>query len=411
MSWEALRAAAIERRDAGAPAEAAALLTEGLARWPEDLELRLLRAQAFLRAGALEPAKQDYLGVLERAPGNAAAELGLGDLALAAGDDDEAQAHYERALSAAPGLPDALAGLGWLRLAAGDLAGARADFQGALTGQPGHPGATEGMRLLGDPSGVSLLAYAGGQTSAAAGAGSAISLVTVLSADGRLFDTASAGVTWRRLAALTGRSTSSAQQELHGRLAWDFGRLRANLYGARLFAPELATLPNGFAPASSVHSAGMLGGGLTLRGPFTYAGHLLWTAHDDDVRVLQAQLGASHLLTSWLRAGLDLRTQYDGTEAYPSVGLELAAGSARTFVAVGGRYGDEGRPVELTTASIYSLDALRAYTANVRLSTALGDPVQLTLSWDGEGYATTTPSGNETTSLVHRVGAALFVTF
>ena len=41
------------------------------------------------------------------------------------------------------------------------------------------------------------------------------------------------------------------------------------------------------------------------------------------------------------------------------------------------------------------------------LGTSLGDPVQLTLSWDGEAYSTLTPSGTSRTTLVQRVGLAL----
>ena len=274
-SFVALESAAIARRDAGEPAEAVELLTDGIERWPEDPSLRLLRAQAYLRLGDTAAAREDYLAVLAQAPD--------------------------------------------------------------------HEGAREGLRLLGPASGLTLVAFGGAQSTGASGPAS-LALISVLSADARLFDTSGAGLTWRRIATLSSRSSNAPQQELHGRLAWEWGRLRAGLYGARLFAPEFAALPGGLAAKSTVHGAGMVGAGLTLRGPYTYAGHVLYTQHDDEVDVVQTQAGASRLFTSWLRGGLDVRLQADGSDAFPSAGLGLAAGGERTFVAVSGRFGDELRP-------------------------------------------------------------------
>lgn len=126
--------------------ETLAGLDRALVRDPADLGLRVRRAEARLRAGALELCAADLAEVLLRAPSRPDALVLSARLHLARGDRARARALLDRVLAAEPYAP-AARDRDALRTQEGDLDGARADLDLALAKHPEPDGFLERARL------------------------------------------------------------------------------------------------------------------------------------------------------------------------------------------------------------------------------------------------------------------------
>jgi len=109
-----LFALADRRRREGRAADAARLVTAGLAREPNNVTGHLLAAYLHVAARTVEPARQEFRWVLARDPAHPRALLGLARLALEENDVDACRASLTQALRFYPDFPEAQALLGAL---------------------------------------------------------------------------------------------------------------------------------------------------------------------------------------------------------------------------------------------------------------------------------------------------------
>ncbi len=121
-------------------------LDQALVHEPGDLDLRVRRADARLRAGALELCAADLTEVLARAPERPDARVLKARLFAQRGQRPEAIAELDRVLAATLFVPAARERAA-LRKQAGDLAGARADLDLALAARPEPDGFLERARI------------------------------------------------------------------------------------------------------------------------------------------------------------------------------------------------------------------------------------------------------------------------
>lgn len=122
----------------------------------EILASGLRTARGLAATGDDEAAKQCYLDLLRRDPGNATALVELAVLAEASGHRSAARSAYTRAIAVDPDNPAAHSGLGTLSLRENDWAAARRHYQAALAADPAFVPAQQGfarvLSALGDPS-------------------------------------------------------------------------------------------------------------------------------------------------------------------------------------------------------------------------------------------------------------------
>ena len=118
-----------------------------LADLPEHASARGVLAFALLNQGRVEEAKDQYLQMIARNPGEFRVHAVLGSIALRNGDLDAAVRHYRDALAAAPKFVDAMSGLGLVAMMRGDEIEAKTWFDRVIEIDPSFPGV---YRLLGD---------------------------------------------------------------------------------------------------------------------------------------------------------------------------------------------------------------------------------------------------------------------
>jgi len=109
------------------------LCDDYLAAYRDDVEIRRIRAHAYLSTGEAQRAIEEYEQLLERSPDNEpiATELAMA-YAAAGRTDDRAISLYRRALRVAPKLDILYRGLGCAQAKRGDLEGAITQFRSAL---------------------------------------------------------------------------------------------------------------------------------------------------------------------------------------------------------------------------------------------------------------------------------------
>ncbi len=126
---------------------------------PQDRAMDLLiDALEHQRAGRLDDAERDYLGVLELTPGNPDALHLMGVLCYQRGDLDQALKLIRQALSRADGAASYWSNLGNVLRAQGDMAGAIDAYQTALQRQPDLADAANNLGSAYAQSGQSDLA-------------------------------------------------------------------------------------------------------------------------------------------------------------------------------------------------------------------------------------------------------------
>ena len=121
---------------AGKKAEAIPEYEESVRMNPADVASQANLATAYLELGRLDDAERVLKGILVIDPSSAAAQNGLGVLAIQRQDGAAARAHFEKAVELDPGLVDAYLNLGLLYKMAGDNPRARASFQQFLAKAP-----------------------------------------------------------------------------------------------------------------------------------------------------------------------------------------------------------------------------------------------------------------------------------
>jgi glutathione synthase/RimK-type ligase-like ATP-grasp enzyme len=134
-------------------------VTDRLARQPDALDARFERASLLRALGQFEPAKQEYLDVLRRAPHHFGALNDLGTLLFERGFRSAARTAYRQAVLHHPANPIGHINLANLLLAAGELVAAQAHYEVALRIDPDDTHANRGI--------ANLLAQAGDHAGAA----------------------------------------------------------------------------------------------------------------------------------------------------------------------------------------------------------------------------------------------------
>ncbi len=119
-----------------------------LAGAPDDIEARFDRARMLTLLGRTEPAKQEYLQILRRAPGHFGALNNLGALLVETGYRTAARTAYAEAVARHPDQPMARVNLANLLREQGEGEAARGHYQAALDLAPDHPEAHQGLALL-----------------------------------------------------------------------------------------------------------------------------------------------------------------------------------------------------------------------------------------------------------------------
>jgi tetratricopeptide (TPR) repeat protein len=113
---------------AGRPARADVVLTEALRLAPDDVELRMDRAQALAARGGFKAALADLDRARALAPERADILVFRGSALRHLGEPEKALADLERALALDPAQPEGLLERGILKRLAGDKDGARLDW-------------------------------------------------------------------------------------------------------------------------------------------------------------------------------------------------------------------------------------------------------------------------------------------
>jgi hypothetical protein len=119
-----------------------------LARQPNHVELRYLRAGLLAHASRTDEAREAYLGVLALDPTHFGALNDLGTLLYAAGFRAAARIAYAEAIRHQPDNPIARINLANALLADGEADEARLNYEAALIVAPDHPDAHQGMANL-----------------------------------------------------------------------------------------------------------------------------------------------------------------------------------------------------------------------------------------------------------------------
>ncbi|HTW83309.1 MAG TPA: tetratricopeptide repeat protein [Candidatus Sulfotelmatobacter sp.] len=119
-----------------------------LARSPDDVGLRLERAQLLEDLGLREDSAAAYVHVLVAHPWHYEAMMRLGALFATGGKADGARAVFHEATVHHPDRPAPYASLGNVLLDLGDAPGARAAFEAALGVDPGHLEAHRGLAII-----------------------------------------------------------------------------------------------------------------------------------------------------------------------------------------------------------------------------------------------------------------------
>jgi len=120
----------------GKKAEAIPEYEESVRINPADVETQANLATAYLEQGRLADAELVLNGIVAIEPDNAAAQNGLGVLAIQRQDGTAARGHFEKAVQLDPDLVEAHLNLGLLYKMAGDNARARASFEQFLAKAP-----------------------------------------------------------------------------------------------------------------------------------------------------------------------------------------------------------------------------------------------------------------------------------
>src|SRR6202044_3014214 len=115
---------------------------------PESIALRFERACLLNEMGHNDDAKQAYLDVLTRCPGNVGALNNLGTLLYFTGYRTAARSAYTEAIRQHPDQPMAHVNLGNLFLESGELAAAREHYEAALSIDSGFAEAHQGLGNL-----------------------------------------------------------------------------------------------------------------------------------------------------------------------------------------------------------------------------------------------------------------------
>ncbi|MBN1511659.1 MAG: tetratricopeptide repeat protein, partial [Phycisphaerae bacterium] len=114
--------------DASARAEGAALLAEGLAQAPDDVDLLMFRAELLAGEGtdeAIEEAEDLYQRILTKDAYHVGAHLAMIELARQRGDFPEARERFTRALGARPRSTELIVAGAWIEADSGNLPTAR----------------------------------------------------------------------------------------------------------------------------------------------------------------------------------------------------------------------------------------------------------------------------------------------
>jgi Flp pilus assembly protein TadD len=119
-----------------------------LAREPDHVELRYLRAGLLTQAGRTDEARDAYLAVLARQPSHFGALNDLGTLLYGAGFRTAARTAYAEAIRHHPDNPIARINLANALLADGEADEARLHYEAALITAPDHPDAHQGLANL-----------------------------------------------------------------------------------------------------------------------------------------------------------------------------------------------------------------------------------------------------------------------
>lgn len=119
-----------------------------LAREPDHIELRYLRAGLLAQAGRTDEARDAYLAVLARDLSHFGALNDLGTLLYGAGFRAAAHTAYAEAIRHHPGNPIARINLANALLADGEADAARLHYEAALIAAPDHPDAHQGLANL-----------------------------------------------------------------------------------------------------------------------------------------------------------------------------------------------------------------------------------------------------------------------
>jgi transitional endoplasmic reticulum ATPase len=128
------------------PSEIIRTLRHAVAAQPENVSLQLLLAEALLGTEALDQAEEAFRSILQAAPQNGRAQLGLGQVFIAQNKLAEAEVLVEAAFERDPG-PRALIVRSRLRLGRGELRAAAQDYSAALDLDPDVADPTLAERL------------------------------------------------------------------------------------------------------------------------------------------------------------------------------------------------------------------------------------------------------------------------
>ena len=127
----------------GKKAEAIPEYEESVRINPADVETQANLATAYLEQGRLADAERVLNGIVAIEPDNAAAQNGLGVLAIQRQDGTAARGHFEKAVKLDPDLVDAYLNLGLLYKMVGENTRARASFEQFLAKAPPRQYKTE----------------------------------------------------------------------------------------------------------------------------------------------------------------------------------------------------------------------------------------------------------------------------
>jgi tetratricopeptide (TPR) repeat protein len=375
-----------------------------------------LGALLLLLAARPEPAAAATLAPdLAGSPNDYALWMAYGQAQLRSGAFDEAARAYRRAVAISEGAPQAQLGLAEALLGQGNSAEAR-ELLEPLAANLDDATARKDLAALGPPWRLTFSSALSTQVLDAGPFSPSYGLSLGLEA--ALGDRWLVGARYRHLGSILlplggppGPPTStSAEAAPSGQ---DEGYLSLG-YATPTFglAGHLATV--GFHGSAQGEAAGHSGLMAGLSGRYTLWADLLasatWSAYDD-LGVFQGELGVRLPLLSWLSLYAGGRLQAAAGAVHPSALGELRLQSGPWGAALGGGYGDQVRPVDLATDTLYDTSYTLRWRAYARQSLSLGRGIALSLTYEYERYRLDSATDDTAEAGCHRLTAGLSLSF